>query len=151
ELVDDLKKSAEGYGRSKEEIALITGDSENAELAGDMAKKELDGTKCIALTKLWRGENGTICFRKSVRSTAISDTVDTGLNDYPICFFNWTPVKNSWHGQAVATGMIENQIFINKAFAMVMKHMMDTAFSKVVYDSTTIDGWSNKIGEAVAV
>ena len=112
ELVDDLKKIAEGYGRSKEEIALITGDSENAELAGDMAKKELDGTKCIALTKLWRGENGTICFRKSVRSTAISDTVDTGLNDYPICFFNWTPVKNSWHGQAVATGMIENQIFI---------------------------------------
>lgn len=151
ELVDDLKKIAEGYGRSKEEIALITGDSENAELAGDMAKKELEGTKCIALTKLWRGENGTICFRKSVRSTAISDTVDTGLNDYPICFFNWTPVKNSWHGQAVATGMIENQIFINKAFAMVMKHMMDTAFSKVVYDSTTIDGWSNKIGEAVAV
>ena len=136
ELVEDVKAVAAGHGRSKEEIALITGDSDSSEFAGDMAQKELTGTKCVTLTKLWRGENGTICFRKSVRDTVITETVDTGLQNYPICFFNWTPIKNSWHGQAVATGMIENQIFINKAFAMVMKHMMDTAFSKVVYDST---------------
>ena len=151
ELVEDVKAVAAGHGRSKEEIALITGDSDSSEFAGDMAQKELTGTKCVTLTKLWRGENGTICFRKSVRDTVITETVDTGLQNYPICFFNWTPIKNSWHGQAVATGMIENQIFINKAFAMVMKHMMDTAFSKVVYDSTIIDEWSNRIGEAVAV
>lgn len=151
ELVEDVKAVAAGHGRSKEEIALITGDSDSSEFAGDMAQKELTGTKCVTLTKLWRGENGTICFRKSVRDTVITETVDTGLQNYPICFFNWTPIKKSWHGQAVATGMIENQIFINKAFAMVMKHMMDTAFSKVVYDSTIIDEWSNRIGEAVAV
>jgi len=151
ELVEDVKATAAKHGRSKEEIALITDDSDSSEFAGDMAQKELTGTKCVTLTKLWRGENGTICFRKSVRDTVITETIDTGLQNYPICFFNWTPVKNSWHGQAVATGMIENQIFINKAFAMVMKHMMDTAFSKVVYDSTIIDEWSNRIGEAVAV
>ena len=34
---------------------------------------------------------------------------------------------------------------------MVMKHMMDTALSKVVYDSTVLDGWSDRVGEAIAV
>jgi len=34
---------------------------------------------------------------------------------------------------------------------MAMKHMMDTAFSKVIYDSTIIDNWTNKVGEAIAV
>ena len=51
----------------------------------------------------------------------------------------------------MGTGLIDNQIFINKGFAMVMKHMMDTAFSKVVYDSTILDGWSDRVGEAIAV
>jgi hypothetical protein len=73
------------------------------------------------------------------------------LSLYPIAFFNWASIKNSWHGQAVGTGLIDNQIFINKGFAMVMKHMMDTAFSKVVYDSTVVDEWSDRVGEAIAV
>lgn len=34
---------------------------------------------------------------------------------------------------------------------MAMKHMMDTAFSKVIYDGTLIDEWSNKVGEAIRV
>ena len=46
--------------------------------------------------------------------------------------------------------MIPNQDFINRAYAMVMKHMTDTAFSKVIYDKTKIPEWSNKVGEAIA-
>ena len=151
ETVKSLIAQAKKNGRSEGEIAKIEPDGDTAELSGDLAKKELSDTKCISLIKLWKGENGHVFYRKSVKNAIIKDTTDTSLVLYPVAFYNWTPVKNSWHGQAVGTGLVENQIFINKGFAMVMKHMMDTAFSKVVYDSTMLDGWSNRVGEAIAV
>lgn len=151
ETVADLRAQAKANGRSEEEIRKIAPDSETAQESGDLAKKELENTRCISLIKLWKNADGHVCFRKSVRDAVIREETDLGLTRYPIAYMNWTSVKNSWHGQAVATGLIENQIFINKGFAMVMKHMMDTAFSKVVYDSTVIDEWSNRVGEAVAV
>ena len=33
---------------------------------------------------------------------------------------------------------------------MAMKHMADTAFSKVIYDKSKIPEWSNEIGQAIA-
>lgn len=45
--------------------------------------------------------------------------------------------------------MIANQKYINRAYAMLMKHMTDTAFSKVIYDRTRIPEWTNEIGEAI--
>ncbi len=33
---------------------------------------------------------------------------------------------------------------------MAMKHMSDTAFSKVIYDKSRIPEWSNEVGEAIA-
>ncbi len=116
-----------------------------------MARHELENTKCISLIKLWKDENGKVMYRKSVKNAIIKDTTDTMLTLYPIAFYNWSGVKNSWHGSAVGSSLTDNQIFINKGFAMVMKHMMDTAFSKVVYDSTLLDGWSDRVGEAIAV
>lgn len=151
ETVESLRKQAKANGRSGEEIKRILPDSETAAESGDFAKKELQNTRCISLIKLWRGEDGYIRFRKSTRGAVIKEETDLRLTRYPIAVMNWMPVKNSWHGEAVASSLVENQIFINKAFAMVMKHMMDTAFSKVVYDSTVIDEWTNRVGEAVAV
>lgn len=151
ETVHDLIAQARQNGVSETDCKKIVPDDETAYESGDMAKKELEDTRCISLIKLWKGENGTVHFRKSVKNCIIKEETDLGLARYPIAVMNWTPVKSSWHGRAVATGLIENQIFINKGFAMVMKHMMDTAFSKVVYDSTVIDEWSNRVGEAVAV
>lgn len=151
ENVSELRRAARKAGLSEDVVQKIVPDSDNTTQSGDMAKKELESTKCISLIRLWKDENGHVLFRKSVRSAVLSDTTDTGLTLYPICVFNWTRVKNSWHGEAVATGLIENQIFLNKGFAMVMKHMMDTAFSKVIYDGTLIDEWSNRVGEAIRV
>ncbi|MPN02123.1 hypothetical protein SDC9_149336 [bioreactor metagenome] len=34
---------------------------------------------------------------------------------------------------------------------MVMKHMTDVSFSKILYNSNIIDEWTNEIGEAIAV
>ena len=45
--------------------------------------------------------------------------------------------------------MIANQKCINTAYAMALKHMSNTAFSKVIYDKTRIPEWSNEVGEAI--
>ena len=151
ETVSSLIKAAKANGVAPGEIAKINADDESAFQSGDLAQKELRGTKCTALIKLWKDENGRVVYRKSVKNAVICPETATPLSLYPVCFMNWTKTKNSWHGQSAASGLIENQIFINKGFAMAMKHMMDTAFSKVVYDSTVIDKWTNKVGEAIAV
>ncbi|MEG2004220.1 MAG: hypothetical protein RR057_06430, partial [Clostridia bacterium] len=151
ENVEDLKTAATLNGCAASVLEKIIPDSDTNEQSGDLGKKELQNTRCISLIKLWKDENDHVVYRKSVKNTVIIPDTNTGLTLYPVCIFNWTKSKNSWHGEAVATGLIENQVFINKGFAMVMKHMMDTAFSKVVYDGTLISDWSNKIGEAIKV
>jgi hypothetical protein len=49
------------------------------------------------------------------------------------------------------TGLIPNQIFINKLFAMSMISLMTTAYPKVVYDKTRIAKWDNRVGAAIGV
>jgi len=150
ELVENLRAEAAASGISREDIEKIVPDDDTCFQSGDLGKEELKGTKCTYVIKLYK-KNGTVRFRKSCAGTVICPERDTQLHLYPVALMNWDSVKNSYHGQAVATGMIENQIYINKAFAMVMKHMMDVSFSKVVYNSNVIDEWTNGIGEAIAV
>ena len=150
ELCSRLKEEARQNGAGREEIERIAPDSDWTESAGDYGKKELEGTKATFVIKLYK-KNGTVHLRKSCRGAVICPERDTGLRRYPVALMNWEPVKNSYHGQAVATGLAENQLYVNKAFAMVMKHMMDLSFSKVMYNSNLIDEWTNTVGEAIAV
>jgi len=150
ELVSRLREEAMANGASKEEAFRIRPDNDVLEQSGDYGKRELAGTKASYVIKLYK-KNGTVHFRKSCRDLQISSERDTGLNLYPVAMMNWEKVKNCYHGQAMATGLAENQLYINKAFAMVMKHMMDVSFSKVMYNSNLIDEWTGEIGEAVAV
>ncbi|MBE6550570.1 MAG: hypothetical protein E7665_00405 [Ruminococcaceae bacterium] len=150
ELVTRLRREARENGASREVITAITPDDDNLDEAGELSSEELKGTKCTYIIKLYK-KNGTVHYRKSVRAGMICPEVDTGLTLYPVTLMNWEPVKNSYHGQAAATGLTENQIYINKAFAMVMKHMTDVSFSKVMYNENLIDEWTNGVGEAIAV
>ena len=73
------------------------------------------------------------------------------MKRYPVAYFAWDRVKGSFIGNSPITALKENQKYINKAYAMVMKHMTDTAFSKIVYDKTLIPEWTNEVGEAIGV
>ncbi len=150
ELVSRLRDEARRSGVSERDIERIAPDSDNRFEAGDEGKRELEDTKTGYVIKLWR-ENGTVRYRKSTKSCVITGEVDTRLSLYPIVLMNWDRTKNSYHGTSAASGMIENQLYINKAFAMVMKHMINVSFSKVVYNANVIDEWTNDVGEAIAV
>ena len=149
--VSSLRREAEENGVSDEEIRRIVKDDETGASAGNMARYELEGEdeeKATFIVKFWR-ENGKVCFEKSTRECIIK-RARTDCSLYPIAFFNWTSTKNSFHGTSPVTSLIPNQKFINRAYAMAMKHMTDTAFSKVVYDKSKIPEWSNEVGEAIA-
>jgi hypothetical protein len=86
-----------------------------------------------------------------VRGEVVRPEWDTGLKRYPIVWMPWDFVHNCYHGQAAVTGLIPNQIFVNKAFAMSMISLMTSAYPKIVYDKTRISGWSNTVGQAIGV
>lgn len=96
-------------------------------------------------------EYSTITASKSVETAYIYQDVDTGLEHYPIAWLNWEKQKNTYHGRALCTGMLPNQIFINRMFAMVMYHLMMSAFPKAVYNADAIDLWDNTVGSAIPV
>ncbi len=149
--VASLRAEAEASGVSEENIKKIVSDDDSRYQSGKQAEYELEGddeAKTTFIIKFWK-ENGRVCFEKSVKSCIIR-RAKTDCRLYPVAYFNWTPTKNGFHGTSPVTTMIPNQKFINRAYAMAMKHMIDTAFSKVIYDKSKIPEWSNEVGEAIA-
>ena len=149
--VSALRREAMQYGVDAKDALKICADKDYATQSGDLASRELDGEdeeKTTYIIKFWR-EDGKVVFEKSTKECVIR-RVHTDCRLYPVAYFNWMPTKNSFHGTSPVTSLIPNQKFINRAYALALKHMTDTAFSKVVYDKSKIPEWSNGVGEAIA-
>lgn len=148
ESVDRLRAEARENGVEERAVMRIVADDDYSE---GYERSELDGGsgKATCLIKFHR-EGGMVVFEKCTKECVIK-RVETACRLYPVAHFNWIPTKNSFHGTAPVSEMVPNQKFINRAYAMVMKHMTDTAFSKVVYDKSRIPEWTNEVGEAIAV
>ena len=87
----------------------------------------------------------------TARNCVLKPAADSGLRRYPIAWMSWENVKNSYHGRAAVTGIIPNQIFVNKLWAMAMEHEKRMAFPKIFYDMTKIRQWTNRVGQAIGV
>ena len=154
QMVSDLKAEAKKNKRPKNDIDLITPDTDTEYQVGDRGKNELldntDTGKSTCIIKLWP-EKGRIMARKSVKNVTVRNTWNTELTIYPLGWGNWEPIKNSYHGNALGTGLIPNQLFVNKMFAMAMISTMNLAFPKVIYDKGRVDAWTNQVATAVGV
>lgn len=146
--VDSLRHEAKLAGAREEDIKKIVADDADS-LGADLSAYESDAVQKATYLICFYRENGEVVFEKSTRGCLIK-RVKTGLRHYPVAYFNWHSAKNSYHGSAPVSDLIANQKYINTAYAMVMKHMSDTAFSKVIYDKSRIPEWSNEVGEAIA-
>ena len=93
----------------------------------------------------------TIHVSKHTRSVTIFDEVDTGLTYYPVAWGNWERQKNQYHGRALVTGIIPNQIYINSMFALVMRHQQMMGFPKILFNGDYLSQWDNTIGQAIAI
>ena len=145
-LVKDARKRAKANGKDTE---LITADDKEG---GDPHLDQLGGDKVTVLLRLWRDDkSGTIHGYECTKNAEIRKEWDLGIKLYPITWMNWDYVQDCYHGQAMITGLIPNQIFVNKLFAMSMISLMTLAYPKVVFDKTKVAKWSNRVGAAIAV
>ena len=116
------------------------------------AGKTLYGLLYTKVTKLVDGrEVTTVHATKATRDEIIFRDVDTGLSRYPVAWGNWEKQKGQYHGRALVTGMVPNQIFINTMFATAMRHLQLMAFPKTVYNADLIPVWSNEVGQTIGV
>ena len=88
---------------------------------------------------------------KATRTMTIYEDVDTGLSRYPIAWGNWEKQKNQYHGRALVTGIVPNQIFINGMMAMIFRHLQLQSFPKTIYNADLIGQWNNEVGAAIGV
>ena len=127
----------------------IVADCDSA-TATDSVKRTDD--KVTTILTMWRDEEtGEIWAYESTQNCDIKKPWNLGIKLYPICWLSWDYIQDCYHGQPMISGLIPNQIFINKAFAMSMLSMMRSAWPKYVYDRTRLKNWDNRVGGAIGV
>jgi hypothetical protein len=121
---------------------------------GEMIESDVsegEGDKRVTVLTRYFKCGKTVWYTKSTEKAFIKKPTDTKYRLYPLAFMNWERVKDSYHGQAVVTGLIPNQIAVNKLWAMALRQVTATSFPKVFFDRTKITEWTNRVGEAIGV
>ena len=136
DTVESLRQEARDYGGDWMDVQA---DCEYDGMAGQGGRVELtdvDTGKALYVYLYTKVRDGggreTVHVTKATRTAVIYEDIDTGLSRYPIAWGNWEKQKNQYHGRALVTGIIPNQIFINTMFAMVMRHLQLMGFPKTV-------------------
>lgn len=146
-LVNEARKLARRNGVKDTDTIVADGKE-----SGDNRLDELGGNKVTVILRLWRDDQtGTIHGYECTKQAEIRKEWDLGIKLYPLVWMNWDYVQDCYHGQAMITGLIPNQIFVNKLFAMSMISLMTLAYPKIIYDKTKVAKWSNRVGAQIGV
>lgn len=147
EIVRRVMRKAKENGVKDWESIEADDDASRAE---DSAKRTDD--KVTLLMTMWKDEEtGEVWCYESTRNCEVRKPWNLGIRLYPITWLNWDYIQDCYHGQAMITGLIPNQIFVNRAWAMSMISMMRSAWPKIVYDKTRVSKWDNRVGSAIAI
>ena len=130
-------------------------DTEYQYMAGDYGKIEIKGDetgKALYIILYKKDKKGQVLVSKLTADTYIYKDVPMGINKYPIAFGNWEKIKNCYHGRAETTGIIPNQIALNKIFSMYAYHTSLNAYPTLIYDKKAVGGqWTSQIGVPIGV
>lgn len=144
-MLDDAKDKAEDKGKDPNEVKSDAGERKLS------ASEMLTDNRVTELLYFYRNkETNTIWLYDCFRGMELEHK-DLKLKLYPITWLNWDYRQDNYHGQALISGLIPNQEFVNKLFAMSMISLMTTAYPKIVYDKTRIKNWSNQVGAAIGI
>lgn len=147
EIVRNARKLAKKNGFSEWRQIVSDLDHRNIDSA-----KETDDDKVTVLRLMWRSEEtGTIWFYEFTEKCGLIKPTDSKLKLYPVTWLNWDYVQDCYHGQAMITGLIPNQIFINKIWALSMLSFLRTAYPKYIFDNTRIKRIDNRVGSAIGI
>lgn len=149
--VDDLKEMGKEDKETYTKVANVDDIQPDSEKFQNKYDSYTDD-KVTVLTYYFKNrETGTIWCMETTEKQIIREAYDTELTLYPLVWINWDYIRDCYHGQAMVTGLLPNQKFINKMFALVSMSMLTTAFPKYVYDRTKIIRWSGDVGTAIGV
>lgn len=149
DMASNLQEEAKKYSKTE----MVENDTEWQYQAGDNGKIEVEcdkyGKALYILVYKYDKKTKTIKATKLTKTAYMYKDIDTKLNRYPIAWMNWRKQKNQYHGRAGCTGLIPNQIAINKLLAMVIYSVMKTAFPTMVYNADKLSAPTNEIGKAI--
>ena len=158
ELVEDLQWHIEDLkemGREDKQTYTKVANVDDIQPDSEKFQNKYDSytdDKVTVLTYYFKNrETGTIWCIETTEKQIIREAYDTELTLYPLVWINWDYIRDCYHGQAMVTGLLPNQKFINKMFALVSISLLTTAFPKYVYDRTKITRWSGDVGTAIGV
>lgn len=152
EMVDEVQYKAEQYKEAGlcdiEEIESIKPDSDKFQNKYDAYADD----KVTVVTYYFKNrDTGTIWCIEATEQGILREAYDTEYTLYPLVWINWDYIRDCYHGQAMVTGLLANQKFINKMFALVGISLLTTAFPKIIYDQNRIRRWDGSVGTAVGV
>ena len=152
EMVDEVQYRAEQYKEAGfckiEDIESIKPDSDKFQNKYD----NITDDKVTVVTYYFRNrDTGTIWCIEATEQGILREAYDTEYTLYPLIWINWDYIRDCYHGQAMVTGLLANQKFINKMFALVGISLLTTAFPKVIYNKNFISRWDGSVGTAVGV
>lgn len=152
EMVDEVRYKAEQYKEAGlcdiEDVDSIKPDSDKFQNKYDAYADD----KVTVVTYYFRNrDTGTIWCIEATEQGILRQAYDTEYQYYPLIWINWDYIRDCYHGQAMVTGLLANQKFINKMFALVGISLLTTAFPKIIYDQNRIRRWDGSVGTAVGV
>lgn len=147
ELVRNVRLRAKANGISEWDQIV---DSENRQNGSRPVVNNNDKTD--VLTLLWRDDDtGEIWSYEFTETCEVKKPVSLGIRLYPITWLNWDYIQDSYHGQAMVTGLEAAQIFVNKMWALTQVNAMRGSYPKVIYDKSRIAHWDNRVGAAIGI
>lgn len=146
EMTKELRRAAQEAGNPRWNDIQPDTESHNTDSYKNSSERS------TVLLRMWKErKTGTVWACEVSGHVMLREPWDMGLRLYPVTWINWDYIPDSYHGQALVTGLIPNQIFVNKLFAMSMISLMTSAFPRTVYDKTRIPKWNNAVGAAIGV
>lgn len=146
EMTKELRRAAQEAGNPRWNDIQPDNENHNTDSYKNSSERS------TVLLRMWKERNtGTVWACEVSGRVMLREPWDMGLRLYPVTWINWDYIPDSYHGQALVTGLIPNQIFVNKLFAMSMISLMTSAFPRTVYDKTRIPKWNNAVGAAIGV
>lgn len=146
EMTKELRRAAQEAGNPRWNDIQPDNENHNTDSYKNSAERS------TVLLRMWKErKTGTVWACEVSGRVMLREPWDMGLRLYPVTWINWDYIPDSYHGQALVTGLIPNQIFVNKLFAMSMISLMTSAFPRTVYDKTRIPKWNNAVGAAIGV
>ncbi|MBR2679169.1 MAG: hypothetical protein IKE23_00115 [Exiguobacterium sp.] len=152
--VTQVRQEAMELGMSKENAMAIQPDNEGLHVNEDIAtnlvtvllkfykkKTEVEEETVDPTTGQKIKEKKvktTVWFTKVTKDAVIKEETDLGYKRYPLACFGWDMIKNSYMYNSPMTSVIQNQIFINKCFAIAQMYGLQSAFPKIIFDKNKV-------------